>query len=235
MKWYKLDKEDELTGILSNRPYLRENDWCVYAREYQSGKDYRAGETNSFISNFKKSASKIKPKYGRLLSFDGPAKTIKVSSPQSHYRREAVGKFKEEIKQLFKQIKLEATQNITVTAIPSSKRRDDPEYDNRFEDLFNELAKEYSGLCVEWPVEIKQTVQSAHGSTKVRPFPEQIKANYSWKGFKREFPKRLYVFDDVITTGAHFRAFSDFLRDNEYNGEIVGVFWAKAIQFINEN
>ena len=211
MKWYKLEKDDALEGVQSVRPYLKKNDYCVYAREYKTHTDYRAGETNSLIVNFKKSPS------------------VKNTNQWKH-RNNAIVRFRLELEYLFSPV----TSDITVTAIPSSKRKDDPEYDNRFEDLFKECQNIYPSklyrntLNVEWPVEIKNTVPPSH-TLKNRPSPAEIKANYIWKGFKGEPPRKLYVIDDIITQGAHFRAISDFLRDNQYEGQIVGVFWAKAI------
>ena len=40
----------------------------------------------------------------------------------------------------------------------------------------------------------------------------------------------LIIFDDVLITGTHFGAVSDFLKKNGYKGEIVGVFWARTIR-----
>ena len=118
--------------------------------------------------------------------------------------------------------------SITVTAIPNSKKTTDLEYDNRFEDLFKELVKSRPLLNIEWPIEVKETRQASHLSKKRNP--EDIKKNYIWKGFKNNMVKRLCVFDDVLTTGANFRAVSDFLRENGYEGKIIGGFWSRTIQ-----
>ena len=115
-----------------------------------------------------------------------------------------------------------------ITSVPSSKAKNDPDYDSRFEDLFTELLKSRPNLSDEWPVTIKKTVRtSRHGGPRE---PTLIKQNYKWNGFKKTTPpKILCIFDDVLTTGAHFRAMSDFLRENDYKGKIVGIFWAKTV------
>ena len=81
-------------------------------------------------------------------------------------------------------------------------------------------------MNIEWPVEIQNLMPSAHqgGSRN----PEDIKKNYMWKGFKNT-PEKIGIVDDVLTTGAHFRAMSDFLKENGYRGQIVGIFWSRAV------
>ena len=194
--WSKIEKY--------NSPYyVKDDDFCIYAREYITRKGYKGGQTNSDILNFKKSPSKTGKKY----------------------RTKAIEKFRKDVEQLF--IK---TENIikTIMAIPSSKAKSDPEYDHRFENLFEELKKSIPDLIIEWPIEVKQTVEASRRSEK-RPSPEHIKQNYVWRGFNRKLiPKRLFVFDDVLISGSHFRATSDFLRENNYKGQIIGVFWARA-------
>ncbi|MCZ0932024.1 MAG: hypothetical protein OXJ52_02610 [Oligoflexia bacterium] len=111
-------------------------------------------------------------------------------------------------------------------SIPSSKAKDDPNYDRRFEDLFAELKKAMSNLIIETPIIVKKTILASR-HMKHRLKPEDLKQNYTWKGFKTN-PKGLFIFDDTIISGSHFRAVSEFLKDNGYKGKILGVFWAKA-------
>lgn len=184
--------------------HIKEDDFCIYAREYIGGRrGYSAGETNSLILNFKKSPNKM-------------------YTNEWNHRKRAVEKFKTEIEFLVK-------QNVpwTMTAIPSSKQKNDPEYNNRFEDLFSKLKISRPKINIEWPVEIKTTAAASHHRGEDRD-PVIIQNNYFWKGFSKKAPKVLIIVDDILTTGSHFRAMSDFLRKNGYEGKIVGVFWAKT-------
>ena len=203
MKWRKLLKQSH------KYPYIEDDDICIYAREYIS-EGYAAGSTNSLISNFKKSPTKKK-------------------APEWHYRQEAVKQFKNEIESLFLGIESSINKKlkITVTAIPSSKAKDDPEYNYRFEDLFTELLKTRPDLNVEWPVGIKKTIQASHlgGERK----PERFMSNYVWQGLKKT-PEVLWIVDDVLTTGSQFRAISNLLINNKYNGKIIGVFWSRTVK-----
>ena len=181
IKWRKLPEKSSHSHI-----HIKSDDICIYSREYIS-EGYIVSQTNSLILNFKKTLTK------------------KKNSSEWRYRQKALEQFKIEIEQLFSE-----NLNISITAIPSSKHKSDPKYDNRFEDLFNQLLQSRPYLKVEWPVEIRQTEQASHQVGNRNP--EEIKQNYTWKGFKT-IPKKLCVFDDVLTTGSHFRAFSNFLKD----------------------
>ena len=175
----------------------------MYAREYVSGIGYEAGPTNSLILNFKKSPSKKK-------------------TQEWQYRENAVRQFKEDI-----EIWLGSINQAVLTSIPSSKKKDHPEYDNRFEDLFKEILKSHPRWIVERPVETKKNIKASHKTGE--KYPDILKKNYFWKGFKNKEPKVLYIFDDLITTGAYFRAISDFLIENKYKGKIIGICWAKTV------
>ncbi len=184
-------------------PHIKPDDIWVYAREYKSSTGYEGGPTNSLILNFKKSPSKR-------------------CTPEWSYREKAIKQFKEDVELLLKT----NPKGWVLTAVPSSKTKSHPEYNNRFEDLFRELLQSLLGWLVEWPVEIKEDQESVHLSGERNP--EFFKQNYIWKGFKNKEPKILYILDDVITTGSHLRAISDFLRENKYKGKIIGICWAKT-------
>lgn len=139
------------------------------------------------------------------------------------YRNKVVKLFKQEIDSLLRQ-----GLRLTISTIPSSKMKDHPEYTNRFEDLFKELKKTNRHLLIEWPVRVKQNKESLK-LDGIRA-PNIIKENYVWEGFKTATPRILYIFDDILTSGASFRAMSDFLKENSYNGKIIGIFWARTVK-----
>ena len=194
--WYKLEE-----SYLYFHFHIKNDDKCVYAREYKSRSGFRH-RTNRLIWNFKKPP-------------------LTKGTPEWQYRTEAIKVFTKEIEKLFK-----PNSNATITAIPSSKPNTHPEYDNRFEDLFKELLKTRPNLNIEWPVENQNITQPAHhGGSRD---PENIKKNYKWNGFENT-PEKIGIVDDVLTTGAHFRAMSDFLKENGYKGQIIGIFWSRAV------
>ena len=190
------------TLYLHSHFHIKTTDKCVYAREYKARQGYKGGWTNQLILNFKKPP-------------------LTKETPEWKYRAEAVRIFAREIEKLFK-----PDSTATITAIPSSKLKTHLEYDNRFEDMFKELLKTRPHLNIECPVEIQNTMPpSHHGGSRS---PEDMKKNYKWKGFKTT-PEKIGIVDDVLTTGGHFRAMSDFLKEKEYKGQIVGIFWSRAV------
>jgi len=181
--------------------HLRADDVCIYAKDYISGAGFQGGVVNSDILNFKK--------------------TKDVSG--QHYRTQAIHKFALEASELFD---CDKGKKYTVTAIPSSKAKTDPLYDDRFEDFFSQLKNFCPCIDIVWPVSLRETIKSAHhGGTRE---PNEIRKNYVYEGFLEEAPEFIIVFDDVLTSGAHFRACKDFLLASGYTGKIYGVFWAKA-------
>lgn len=194
-----------VNSFILQYPHLAATDQAIFAREYMPGQGYQAGQTNQLINNFKKDVSKR-------------------NTNQWYYRNQAVALFAQEFNSIINPSKPES---VFVTCIPSSRTKADTLYDNRFEDMFGVL-KNLSNRVVDiWPVSIQQSVQASHlgGSRN----PATIMTNYQWHGFGEVEPEKLFVFDDIVTTGSHFRAFSDFCRSNNFNGEIIGVFWARCI------
>lgn len=192
-------------NFISQHQYLNESDTAIFAREYTPGQGYQAGETNQLISNFKK------------------CPTTK-NTPQWYYREKAIEKFSTEFASL---IKGENSKSLFVTSIPSSKMMSDPLYDRRFEDLFAFMKHSCHFIQDCWPVMLNTSVTPAHlGGSRD---PSIISGNYQWRGFKKDTPEELWVFDDILTTGAHFRSYSDFCRNNGYSGKIIGVFWARCL------
>ena len=189
-------------------PHIKKHDFWVYAREYVSNTGYQGGPTNSLILNFKKSPSKN-------------------NTSEWQHREDAVKQFKEDIEVCLFFSALVPISQVALTSVPSSKKKDHPEYDDRFEDLFKEFLKSHPQWIVEWPVEIKENIKPSHKSREKNP--DILRENYLWKGFRNKEPEILCICDDIITTGAHLRAMSDFLIENNYKGQIIGICWAKTV------
>ena len=195
MHWNKLPKKPK--GQEQPHPYIENNDTCYYAREYKSGD--KKFKTNQLIYSFK---------------------TVRQELPQGEsitdLREKAIETISQEIADFFKPNGI-----YTITAIPSSKIKTDPKYDNRFEDLFDKLKEYCPYLKIDWPVENKKSIDHTKDLNL-------IKENYIWKGWKENPPERIFILDDVLTKGTHFRAISDFLKNNRYKGDIVGLFISKT-------
>ena len=197
--WYKL-KLPEYPSFLQKKEGLH----LYYAREYFSEGSKQKKGSNSIIWNFKKSPDRKK-------------------NPQEWYYREiAVNTFAKELGDLIGNLK-----SCIITAIPESKTKNDPMYTHRFEDSFKKFKEINPHSSAEWPVIVKKSNPSYSSQAGKRRDPKDIIKDYQWKGFvKQTPPNRIFVCDDVLTSGAHFSAMYDFLRKNHYKGIIVGIAWA---------
>lgn len=186
---------------VSSIPYLIPDDECIYANDYISKTGFHGGQVNDCIINFKKPPG----------------------APGQQHRTRAINKIALDASELFD---CESGRTYAVTAMPSSKSKSDPSYDNRFEDLF-QLLKTFSPcINIIWPVTAKNSVMPSHQNGPRDP--KVLKNNYNFNGFAGSEPEFLIVFDDVLTSGAHFRAYKDFITQSGYQGKVFGVFWAKT-------
>jgi predicted amidophosphoribosyltransferase len=75
----------------------------------------------------------------------------------------------------------------------------------------------------------RQTMEAAHDAD-VRPGPDQVAASYQIDESLREpAPKAIALFDDVITTGAHFVAARRVLQGQFPQARIFGFFIARRV------
>ena len=106
LMWKRLEID-----LIENPPArILASDVCYYAREYTAQKGYNHSQTNNLISNFKKPVSQR-------------------NSSQWKYKEQAIAKFSSELAPLLQAV----NGRFILAAIPSSKRRDHAEYDNRLE------------------------------------------------------------------------------------------------------
>ena len=202
----RLSKVDELH--LSDHCYLTSSDECLFLREYIPHVGYSGGETNSLISNFKKGLDRR-------------------GQPGWLYKGRAIRQIAQE---LVSTLNSEWLKIATLIPIPPSKSKQHPLYDDRMTQVL-ELLPTLVGLQCDVRELILQTVdmESAHTSES-RPSPEQIRANYAIDNtLISPVPKTIGIFDDVLTTGAHFKAAADLLSETFPGVHITGIFVARRI------
>ena len=186
---------------LENPPYwLGPNDNCYYARDFVARGGYAASEANQLILNFKKPRS-------RQQTQEWP------------HKLRAVRQFVRELSSVL-------PDGATIASIPTSKERRDPDYDPRLVWTLELLRKMNRGFAIEYPITRKMTTQSVHDGA--RRNPATICIDLEWKGFQA-VPDSMFLIDDVITTGAHFKACQQLIREHHSEIEIVGLFWARTI------
>lgn len=171
-------------------------DTCYFAREFISGGGFAFG-TNQLIFNFKK----------------GPEKKGTV---EWSYKESAVKQFAAELP--FK-------KPSTIAFIPTSKRRDDTRYDPRFDMLADELGLLCPFISIEEPIEIAASREAVHYQHGPRSVADYL-TTYRWIGFRNQPVDRLIVVDDVLTSGAQFKAYKATVQKHCPELDVIGVFWS---------
>lgn len=197
----RLLKIDELTR--PDHDYLRDDDECYYLREYTARGGYEHSGTNDLILNLKKSV------------------TLRGSA-QYAYKAQAINQAGSEFAT---SINPEFLKTVALVAIPPSKVKSDPEYDDRILQVINAMT---AGITADVRELIVQTqTLSAYHAGGVRN-AVTLAQNYRIdENLANPTPSRIAVFDDLLTKGTHFRAAKRVLQQRFPNVEVFGFFIAR--------
>lgn len=111
--------------------------------------------------------------------------------------------------------------------VPPSKARDDPRYDDRVTRMLRTI---WPGRTADIRDLVVQPESAAAHESPTRPTPSQIEAAYRIdEALIAPEPAFIAVVDDVLTTGAHFRAASAVLAARFPAVRLVGLFIARRV------
>lgn len=196
----RIIKIDALT--LPDHHYLDAQDICYYAGEYTAGEGHAYSDTNQLIHNFKKTVDKR-------------------GTAQWQYKERAIL----QAANIFRGA-IKADAQITFVPIPPSKAKSDPMYDDRMLRLLQAVCSERRTDIRELVVQV-QSVAAAHLSDR-RPTPDELVANYQLdESLAEPIPTTIFVVDDVLTTGCHFKAVKCVLERRFPNASVIGLFIAR--------
>lgn len=120
----------------------------------------------------------------------------------------------------------EAMDQYTFVPIPPSKARNDPGYDDRMTQILRQIRPSQRLDVRELIIQETSTVAS-HVSA-VRQSPDQIEALYRLdQELVPPNPRAFVVVDDMLTTGAHFKAAKSVLAQRFPGKAIFGLFVAR--------
>jgi hypothetical protein len=200
----RLTKIDDLA-----RPdhfYLTPTDDCYFLGEYTARKGYAFSATNQLILNFKKS---INTRH----------------TAQWRYKEQAIG----DAAAAFRTALNDEWLNIaTVVPVPPSKAKNDALYDDR-------LVRMLHGIRGQPCLDVRELVLQRTSTAAVhdqenRPTPDQVQANYGIDdALRNPAPQVIGLFDDVLTTGAHFHAASAVLQQAFPGVRVIGLFIARRV------
>ena len=198
----RFTKVDDLTR--TDHWYLTETDACYFIGEYTAHKGFSYSATNKLILNFKKTMDRR-------------------GSPEWKYKGFAIDQAAVAFRTALGQNGVDA---LTFVPIPPSKAKDNPLYDDR---MVRFLTKVRSNP----PLDVRELIIQIHSTEAVhgmedRPGPQQIEALYRIdEDLVAGLKQRVAIVDDVLTTGAHFRAAKSVLSARFPEQEIIGLFLAR--------
>jgi len=180
---------------------LDAGDECYYLHDYLVAQPSNACEGTSLIRDFKLNPEL--PGYGR----------------RRFWKEEACREFSLALSAVL-------PWGFAVCHVPGSKRPGDPGHDPRFTLLFDCLGACRPDLRLEAPLAVAQSRRAAHegGPRSRRHFLGLLR----WRGLRRPAAE-IAIVDDVITTGAHFKACQQVLAAHGI-GRVVGFFFGLAME-----
>ena len=195
---------DELTR--PDHYYLEEDDRCVFIGEYTARAGYQHSETNQLVLNLKKGMDRRDKRDWR-------------------YKGMAIRQAGRTFAAVLNERSLD---EYTFVPMPPSKVRGDPEYDDR-------MVQVVGAIRPERPVDVRELIvqsvstEAVHGSTR-RLRPEQLVEIYRVDERVAEpTPTALVLVDDVLTTGAHFKAAQAVLVDRFPEVSVFGLFVSRRV------
>ena len=198
----RFTKVDELT-----RPdhwYLTVDDKCFFIGEYTARRGYAYSQTNQLILNFKKTMDRR-------------------NRPEWKYKDQAIQRVAGVLRAAIDKAMLD---RITFVPIPPSKASDDPLYDNRLIQMLHAIQP--NPLLDIREIVVQRISTSPVHNTAIRPSPQQIEKLYQFdETLMMPKPELIAIVDDVLVTGAHFRAAESILSNWFPGTPIIGLFIAR--------
>lgn len=186
--------------------------WGEYTPyEYTDGEKWNFSPTNQLIANFKKSVDR------------------KGRSEWNHKIR-AIEEVSQQFARFWKWEDLVEEHRVALIPVPPSKARDDALYDSRMADLLERIATHCG-----YQLDIRDCltfsgINAASHNAVARPTPDELYAQLQFDdaiGKPGSAPGVIFVFDDMLTTGAHYVAVSRKLSEAFPGVPIVGNFIAR--------
>ncbi len=212
MSSHRLTRIDELH--LRDFRHLRADDDCYYLGEYTVRQGFDFSMTNNLVINLKK-----EPKYR--------------GTPAWKYKLRAIRTCAEVF---LGALSLDWLSAATLVPIPPSRAMADPEYDDRILRILRALEGASPVSCdVRELITQHGSYEPSHSTTS-RIGPAELRQLYRLAPEQLEPPtEQIAVVDDVLTTGAHFRAAKDLLQEQWPGVDVAGLFVARAVWLRDED
>jgi hypothetical protein len=199
----QLLKIDEL--LRAQHYYLDEHDECYYYMNYTARAGFTHSPANNLISNLKKSVDR------------------KGKTEYQHKLRAIIS-----VGKLFSETLAIHQPGWTIVPIPPSKTKQNPLYDDRILQCLEQYRKLSEGAGdIRELLETINDIDAVHTSD-VRPTVQDLYKNLSINTkLTKNIQDIIVLVDDVITTGAHFKAAKQLLLETFPNAKVIGIFIAR--------
>jgi hypothetical protein len=190
---------------------LPEGATCYFWGEYTPSKSWDYSPTNQLIGNLKKSMERA----GR---------------PEWRYKHEAIQRVGYAFSRMWRWQTLLEQHRVALIPIPPSKARTDPLFDPRMVQILRAIEQCLStGLDIRDCLSFSGANMPSHLSAD-RPTPDQLYADLTFDpiaGRVQEQPSVILIFDDMLTSGAHYRAVTRRLAEHFPAAHMIGNFVAR--------
>jgi hypothetical protein len=203
-RWRKTDESVELFHCPEHTDL-----GLYYARTYTIGQGYRYSSTNQLVLNLK-------------ISPNQPADRLV-------YKNRAIVQCAREVAEFFTQ-SVNPDLPIILVPMPPSKTRSHPEYDDRMEQVAQQVDQRCSNVMWAPLLETIVDGESYHSRSDSRE-PDDLyrlmEINHE-RVESYDADTHVVLLDDVLTSGSHFSAARRHLLNYFDDANIHGLFWAKA-------
>lgn len=200
---------DELTR--SDHYYLEPSDVCYYLGDYASRQGYNYSDTNQLILNFKIRPSEI------------------ACSPNRKWHK--VNAIKR-VADFFQRGLTTNGRKAVFVPMPPSKTQDNVDYDDRVVDLCTQICSKPSEhwRCCEL-LRMKHSIEAFHEKSNRRMEPSKFEQYLQFVAPDDKLNiSTIFLVDDVLTTGSHFKAAQSVLHKHLGDDvKVIGLFIARTI------
>jgi hypothetical protein len=193
--------------------FLEADDRCLFFGDFYGGKNWTAGETNQPIKNYKRPPDEI-------------AASSKAGQLQ-YYKNKAVGEVAAALRKVFSP---DSVAQRTFVPIPTSKLRNDPRYCDRLERTLN-IAFQGYGADIRLLLRQTRSTDADHRSGLNRISYADLLNITAIDSSQLAIPLRaeIVLFDDVLTSGKHYKVAKTRVRELFPAKHILGIFVARCV------
>ena len=186
--------------------YLRRTDVCRYLGAYTAGKGAAYSATNSLILDFKTPVSRTRRR-------NPPQKETAIATAAAALRRA---------------LEASLADRAVFVPVPPSKSKDDDGYDDRLVRMLRAVRPERPLDVRELIVQTRSVEPTHRRSTRLRA--SDIEAMYGIdEALEAPGAGLVVVVDDLLTSGAHFRAAQRLLSRRFPDIDVAGLFLARRV------